>query len=101
MAKTLILGVVAVVLVGAGWSAGRAQTTQADFEIAVGTTDGRVRIDCVRGCRISSDSVIQSAGPLGISDPRFATVVMPSSKCIADSAQFEVGPCRLLGWAQP
>jgi hypothetical protein len=40
-------------LVGLGWVAGRAQTTQPDFEIRVDAPGGQTTIECVRGCNLS------------------------------------------------
>ena len=41
---------VAAALIGAGWSAGRAQTRVADFEIAIDAPRGDVSLTCYRGC---------------------------------------------------
>ena len=42
-----------VALVGVGWAAGRAQTSQPAFEIVVDAPVGRTTIQCVRGCALS------------------------------------------------
>jgi hypothetical protein len=51
MRRTALLIVVAVLLVAAGWSAGRttAQTRVADFEISI-DAPGQVNVTCSRGC---------------------------------------------------
>jgi hypothetical protein len=52
MKRELLLIVVAVLLVGAGWSAGRAtaQARVADFELSIEAPRGEVRVACSRGC---------------------------------------------------
>jgi hypothetical protein len=52
MRRKALLVVVAVLLVAAGWSAGRttrAQTRVADFEISI-DAPGQVNVTCSRGC---------------------------------------------------
>lgn len=46
--------VMAIVLVGAGWVVGSAQSqvTEPDFEISVVAPPGRTEITCVRGCSL-------------------------------------------------
>ena len=50
MKPTLFRLVLAVALIGAGWSVGKAQTTVAEFEIAIDVPRGEVRLTCHRGC---------------------------------------------------
>jgi hypothetical protein len=50
MTQIALRVVVAIALVGLGWVAGRAQATQADFEIAVSSPNGSTTITCRRGC---------------------------------------------------
>lgn len=50
MKRTLIRIVLATAFVGAGWSLGRAQTQVAEFEIAVDSPRGDVKLTCSRGC---------------------------------------------------
>jgi hypothetical protein len=45
--------VIAVSLVGAGWIAGTARTTEPDFEIVVDAPEGETKIECVRGCDLA------------------------------------------------
>jgi hypothetical protein len=40
-------------LVGIGWIAGKAQTSQPDFEIVVKASSGETSIECVRGCELA------------------------------------------------
>ena len=42
----------AVALLGAGWSAGRAQTSQPDFVLRVDGPAGPTTVTCVRGCEL-------------------------------------------------
>ena len=46
---------VAVGLLVAGWSVGKAQTAVADFELTVDAPGGKVSIDCRRGCDFTHD----------------------------------------------
>ena len=52
MKRELFLIVVAVLLVVAAWSAGRAtaQARVADFEIGIEAPRGAVKVTCTRGC---------------------------------------------------
>jgi hypothetical protein len=52
MRRTLVGIVVAVGLLVAGWSAGRAQSAQPDFVLVVDSPDGKTNIECVRGCEL-------------------------------------------------
>jgi hypothetical protein len=44
---------IAALLLLAGWTAGKAQTTAPDFEIVVTTTSTGTAVRCVRGCNLS------------------------------------------------
>jgi hypothetical protein len=48
--RRLFLVVLAIALVGVGWSAGRAQSAVADFEIAIEAPRGELKLRCHRGC---------------------------------------------------
>jgi hypothetical protein len=49
--KRTLLGVLlAFAFIGAGWSAGKAQTRVADFEIAIDAPRGQMKVTCSRGC---------------------------------------------------
>ena len=52
MKREALLIVVALLLVVAGWSAGRttAQARVADFEISIEAPRGEVKVTCARGC---------------------------------------------------
>ena len=43
----------AAVLVGIGWMAGKAQTSEPDFEVVVNAPSGETTIECVRGCELA------------------------------------------------
>jgi hypothetical protein len=45
--------VLAVGLVGLGWSLGRAQTNEPDFEIVVDAPVGATTVTCKRGCSLA------------------------------------------------
>jgi hypothetical protein len=46
---------VAVTLVAAGWSVGRAQTSVANFELTVDAPGGQTVITCAKGCDFTHD----------------------------------------------
>ena len=50
MKRTLFVVVTATALIGLGWSAGRAQTAVANFEISFDAPRGEVKLTCYRGC---------------------------------------------------
>lgn len=50
MRLKVMLCAVAVLLVVGGWSAGRAQSSVADFYITIDAPPGNVRVNCTRGC---------------------------------------------------
>lgn len=50
MKRTLLGIVLAIALIGAGWSVGKTQTAVADFEIAIDAPRGEVKLTCYRGC---------------------------------------------------
>jgi hypothetical protein len=52
MGRTLLRVVAAVVLIGLGWAAGKAQTPQPDFELIVNAPAGQTSVECVRGCEL-------------------------------------------------
>jgi hypothetical protein len=45
--------VTAIGLISLGFAAGRAQTTEPDFELIVNAPEGETHIECVRGCELS------------------------------------------------
>ena len=48
--------VVAILLVGAGWSLGRAQDRVADFYVTVDAPPGELKVECSRGCNWPRDA---------------------------------------------
>jgi hypothetical protein len=51
--RTMILGtLVALALVGTGWVAAKAQTSEPNFELVVEAPAGPTTITCLRGCRL-------------------------------------------------
>jgi hypothetical protein len=43
---------IAVTLLGLGWTAGRAQSPQPDFELIINAPAGNTTVQCARGCRL-------------------------------------------------
>ena len=62
MVRTIVLAAVAITLIGAGWSVGRAQTAVADFEITVDAPAGFVNVMCRRGCERSGTWMASANG---------------------------------------
>jgi hypothetical protein len=60
MNRTMLRIVLAIVLIGAGWSVGKAQTAVADFEITVDAPRGEARVTCFRGCEWAKKGTIPS-----------------------------------------
>jgi hypothetical protein len=58
MKRTLFRIVLATALIGAGWSVGKAQTTVAEFEIAIDAPRGDVKVTCHRGCDWAKEGAI-------------------------------------------
>ena len=52
---------VALLLVGAGWSLGRAQPRVADFYVTVDAPPGELKVECSRGCDWPTDATAQRA----------------------------------------
>ena len=50
MTHTLSRLVLALGLLGLGWAAGKAQTSQPDFELVITAPIGETSVECVRGC---------------------------------------------------
>jgi hypothetical protein len=50
MRLKVMLGAVAIMLVAAGWSAGSAQQSVADFYLTIDAPSGELKITCSRGC---------------------------------------------------
>jgi hypothetical protein len=49
MARTFCTALIALSLIGAGWTIGQAQSRQPDFELIVNAPGGDTTIECVRG----------------------------------------------------
>jgi hypothetical protein len=79
MTKLALLRVmVAIALVGLGWVGGRAQATQADFELEVSSPNGRTTITCRRGCGLQ---FIRNAPNKAEAQPSFTYECTNSPKC--------------------
>ena len=61
MKRTAVLVGAAVLLVAAGWSAGRAQSRVADFYVTVDAPPGELKVECSRGCDWPMDAASQRA----------------------------------------
>jgi len=92
MANTLKRIVMVVALVGLGWLAGQAQTTQPDFEIVVTAPPGQVNVRCARGCALSW--VERGLNPNATATPSF------TFSCNATSGP-NCSSARIGGWIRP
>ena len=52
MKRIAVRVAIAVALLGFGWSVGRAQSRQPDFELMVDAPGGATTVQCVRGCTL-------------------------------------------------
>ena len=78
MTRTVIRVAMAIALIGAGWSVGKAQTTVADFEMTVDAPGGRTNITCTRGCDFRFD--VGSTAGLPTPNTRF-TYACGAERC--------------------
>jgi hypothetical protein len=53
MRRAVVRVVVAAVLIGIGWTAGKAQSTQPDFELVIFSPSGKTTVECRRGCELA------------------------------------------------
>ena len=53
MRRAVLRAVFAAALIGGGWSLGRAQTQEPDFELVVDAPAGETTVTCKRGCSLS------------------------------------------------
>jgi len=54
MERTGLRAAAAVGLIALGWTIGKAQSRQPDFELMVNAPGGDTRIECVRDCELMS-----------------------------------------------
>ena len=62
MGRALVLALLAGALLGVGWTAGRAQTPAADFEITIDAPIGAVTLTCHRGCEPTAEWMRKGPG---------------------------------------
>jgi hypothetical protein len=91
MVRTSLRIVMVAALMGTGWMAGRAQTTEPNFEIVVEAPAGETTIRCVRGCELSW--VERGRTPTAETMPTFRfDCSSPSGRCSSH---------RVGGWLKP
>jgi hypothetical protein len=93
MRRILVRVAVAAILVALGWAAGRAQTSEPDFEIVITAPAGQTSVECRRGCDLAW--VERGVNPLSTPTPVF------SFGCHGPAG---TGPCssaRIGGWIRP
>jgi len=101
MARWFFRLILIVVLVGAGWSIGRAQTSvpQPDFELVISGAAGDTEVKCLKGCKLSYRTI----RPVNPAHPVKEPLVDP--KTAQEKVGFGCGNrdgCELLaaGWIQ-
>lgn len=77
----------ASLLIACGWAAGRAQSSVPDFELVVDAPAGSVKVECVRGCRLSW--VERGVNPRAAQVPVFEFTCTSGERC---------GSGRIGGW---
>ena len=53
MGRTVVRVLLAVALIGMGWTIGRAQGSVPNFELRIDAPTGRTNVECVRGCKLA------------------------------------------------
>jgi hypothetical protein len=89
MIRTSLRIALAAALVGLGWVAGQAQTSQPDFEVVVNAPSGETTIECVRGCDLAWVERGVNANAIPTQSFRFAC---NGARC----SSYRVG-----GWVKP
>jgi hypothetical protein len=92
MRRILVRVLLAVGLIGMGWSIGRAQAPLPDFELVIDAPEGRTNVDCVRGCE--GLAWIERMVP-GTVPPSSDTVF---SYACSNSGNARCGSGRIGGW---
>ena len=80
MIRTSLLIAIAAALVGLGWTAAKAQSSQPNFEIVVNAPEGETTVQCVRGCNLAF--VERGLNPNQTPTPTFTfSCRAPGSRC--------------------
>ena len=79
MTRALIRLAIAAALVGAGWAAGQAQTSEPDFEVIVDAPVGETTIECARGCALAL--VERGLNPSSVPMQKFTFKCTSVSRC--------------------
>jgi len=87
VSRTAVRIAIAAGLVGLGWVAGKAQTSQPDFELVVDTPVGATTVECRRGCDLAW--VERGLNPNSKPMPTFQFECSGSERC----SSFRIG-----GW---
>lgn len=53
MIRAILRLAIVATLLGIGWTAGKAQTAEPDFEVVVNAPEGETVIECLRGCELA------------------------------------------------
>ena len=90
MVRKVFLCVVAIVSVGVGWVAAKAQTPLPNFEFVVDAPAGSTTVKCVRGCTLMW--VERGINPNGTPQPAFEFACSGTQRCSS---------ARVGGWITP
>ena len=93
MARIMGRLLLAVVLIGMGWTIGRAQGSVPNFELRIDAPEGQTNIECVRGCQLAW---IERMAP-GTVAPNKTTFTYSCS----NSPDGRCGSGRIGGWINP
>jgi hypothetical protein len=90
MIRTSLLIPIAAALVGLGWTAAKAQSSEPNFEIVVNAPAGETSIQCVRGCNLAW--VERGLNPNNQPIPTF------TFKCTSHAADARCSSAKVGGW---
>jgi hypothetical protein len=94
MTRVAVRAVLALSLIGMGWTIGRAQSPGPDFELKIDAPQGQTNVVCVRGCELAW---IERMLP-GTIDPRGQTTF--TYRCGGGSAGQRCESGRIGGWTR-
>ena len=90
MIRTSLRVAIAAALVGVGWTAAKAQSSEPNFEIVVNAPAGETSIQCVRGCVLAF--VERGLNPNQQPMPAF------TFKCTGSAADVRCSSHKVGGW---
>jgi hypothetical protein len=92
MSRTIIRIALAAILIGIGWSAGRAQPSQPHFELVIKAPAGETTVECRRGCTLAWTERGVNPASTPVPTFTFACGVAGDGRCTSG---------RIGGWTAP